>query len=367
MEKEKIADLYTDYLLSSFSKTTATGLSHVLEGAISHDQVTRFLASFKSGSKELWRKVKPSVRSHENENACLIFDDSIIEKAYTDENEIVCWHYDHSKQRTVKGINLLSAFYHSDIIETQERDHTTEAFRIPIAYEVVAKTLQCIDEKTKKEKRKSVLTKNERMQGMISQAISNQLKFKYVIADSWFGSSENMRFIKSRNKFFIFDMKINRQVALSQEHRNKGQWTSLGGVDMPDNKPTQVWLKDLEFPVMIIKQVFKNKDNSIGVRFLVSNDFDLSADDFKTIYKKRWSVEEYHKSLKQNVGIGQSPTRTVQTQSAHLFASILAYVKYERLKFCKKLNHFAIKAKIYLAAMKAAFMELQKLYDMNCA
>lgn len=96
---------------------------------------------------------------------------------------------------------------------------------------------------------------------------------------------------------------------------------------------------------------------------MVSNDLNLSADGFKTIYKKRCSVEEYHKSLKQNVGIGQSqsPTRTVQTPSAHLFASILAYLKLEGLKLSGK-NHFAFKAKIYFAANKAAFQEVQKLH-----
>ncbi|MEJ7709433.1 MAG: hypothetical protein WKF84_06135 [Pyrinomonadaceae bacterium] len=29
----------------------------------------------------------------------MIIDDSVEEKPYTDENEIVCWHYDHSKER----------------------------------------------------------------------------------------------------------------------------------------------------------------------------------------------------------------------------------------------------------------------------
>jgi len=38
-------ELYTDYLLSSFSYKTATGLSILLEGEISHDKVTRFLSS----------------------------------------------------------------------------------------------------------------------------------------------------------------------------------------------------------------------------------------------------------------------------------------------------------------------------------
>jgi IS4 transposase len=64
--------------------------------------------------------------------------------------------------------------------------------------------------------------------------------------------------------------------------------------------------------------------------YLASNDLELSAQQFQTLYRKRWSVEEYHKSLKQNASLAKSPTRTVATQTAHLFASLLAYVKLER-------------------------------------
>jgi hypothetical protein len=51
------------------------------------------------------------VRAHESEEACLVFDDTIVEKAYLDENELICWHYDPARQRNVKGINLLTGFY----------------------------------------------------------------------------------------------------------------------------------------------------------------------------------------------------------------------------------------------------------------
>ena len=87
----------------------------------------------------------------------------------------------------------------------------------------------------------------------------------------------------------------------------------------------------------------------------------MSDELFSTIYKKRWSVEEYHKSLKQNISIAKSPTRTLATQSNHVFALILAYVKLEKMKFINKLNHFALKTKIYHAALKAAFNELSIL------
>lgn len=46
----------------------------------------------------------------------LIFDDTIIEKQWTDENEIICYHFDHSKGRSVKGINFLNLIYHHNNI-----------------------------------------------------------------------------------------------------------------------------------------------------------------------------------------------------------------------------------------------------------
>ena len=350
---EDTLDLYTDYLLSSFGQTSATGLSRLVDGEISHDGITRLLSGNAFNSKMLWQKVKPLVRKYETPEACLIFDDVIIEKPYTDENEMICWHYDHSSGKSVKGINMLNAFYHAQDVQMGQ------PLRIPIGFQLILKTVLFCVIKTKRAKRKSPVTKNELMQQMIAQAVHNQLKFKYVLADSWFGSADNMRFIQKKKKFFIFDMKTNRQVALREQDRNAGHWTRINEIDIPDNTPVKVWLKDLEFPVLLTRQVFTNKNQSTGVRFLVSNDFSLSDDDFTTLYKKRWGVEEYHKSLKQNAAIGKSPTRTVKTQSNHIFSSIMAYVKLEKLIFSSKLNHFAMKAKIYLAANKAAFKELE--------
>ena len=57
MQAQRIADLYSDYLLASFGATTATGLSELLEGEISHDQVTRYLAGPKKTARDLWQTV----------------------------------------------------------------------------------------------------------------------------------------------------------------------------------------------------------------------------------------------------------------------------------------------------------------------
>ena len=102
---KQMLDIYSDYLLASFSQTSATGLSNLMNGEISHDQVTRFLSQEKKTSKDLWLIAKPFQRKINTSEGVLIIDDSIEEKPYTDENDIVCWHYDHSKDRSIKGIN----------------------------------------------------------------------------------------------------------------------------------------------------------------------------------------------------------------------------------------------------------------------
>ena len=94
-------DLCTDYLVSSTGPTTAMGLSRLLDGALSHDYITRWLSRTALGSPALWRAAKPVIRPAEaqrkaGEFAVLIVDDFILEQAHTDANELVCTHYDHN-------------------------------------------------------------------------------------------------------------------------------------------------------------------------------------------------------------------------------------------------------------------------------
>nr|WP_050984805.1 hypothetical protein [Thiorhodococcus drewsii] len=70
------------------------------------------------------------------------------------------------------------------------------------------------------------------------------------------------------------------------------------------------------------------------------------------LHKKRWKVKKHHKSLKSNAALAKSPTRTLRTQSNHVFLSICAAFKLECLKRVHKLNHFALRAKLYVEALQ---------------
>jgi hypothetical protein len=131
-------------IISSFGATTATGLSKLLDGQVSHDQIPRMLAGKKQDSAAWWQWVKPQVRKMQSGEEVMIIDDSIEEKPYTDENELVCWHYDHSKDRLVKGLNFITALYHS------------QGLSLPGGFTLKAKTEHYIDKKDGKTKRKSL-------------------------------------------------------------------------------------------------------------------------------------------------------------------------------------------------------------------
>jgi hypothetical protein len=345
---ENFSDLYSDYLISSTSYATATGMAGLL--SISHDKITRELSKGEYDSKYLWQKVKPYIHelTRSGEPVVLSFDDSIEEKPYTDESELICWHWDHVFQRSVKGVNFLTA-----LVDIQ-------GMRLPCSVEFVKKDTWVTDKKTGKRKRKSSKTKNEFFREMIIQCHKNFI-FDYVVCDTWYSSVENMKLIKGDlGEDFVMALKSNRKVALSQQAKEAKKYVSIESLQ-PGQQTVEVWLEGLDYPLLLVKQVFKNEDGTVGELYLVCSDLSLSFEQITTIYKKRWGVEEYHKSIKSNLCFSKSPTKTVKTQSNHFILSILAYVKMEWLKQRTNQNHFAMKARIYQVALKAAHSELLRL------
>ena len=66
----------TDYLISFFSKTIATGLSSLVDGCLSHYQITTFLQNPRWILLRMWLHVKPMVRELEKTKGAgvIIFD-----------------------------------------------------------------------------------------------------------------------------------------------------------------------------------------------------------------------------------------------------------------------------------------------------
>jgi hypothetical protein len=346
-KNNQIFELYIDYLVTSFSYTTATGLSNLLDGEISHDQITRFLSHKQFSSADLWKNVKKEVREIESEDGVLIFDDTVQEKPYSSENELINWHFDHTVGRSVKGINLLNCIYHSN-----------EA-SLPVAFKLITKPIQYCDIATRK--RKSEITKNDDLIAILKACKQNQLKWRYVLADSWFSSIGNMKFIHDKmKKYFLLALKSNRLIALSKEDKLQGRFQRIDSLDW-SGSPICGWVKGMDIPIILHRQIFKNKDGSEGILYLISNDIELEKASMETIYQKRWKVEVFHKNIKSNTGLAKSPAKKEKTQSNHIFMSLLATAKLEGLSLKKGLTTFGLKMKLYIKAQKVAIEAWQQM------
>lgn len=348
MSDDNLLDLYTDYLLVTPTYSTATGLSSVTDNKVSHDKITRLLSN-KIEAKTLWQQAKPMVEQVKSSQGLLIIDDSIEAKKHSKTNPLINWHFDHCSGKSVKGVNFVSSFYYSPECD----------MGLPVGVEFVRKDKQVTDGKGKLSF-KSKETKNEMMRRMVGHANSN-IGFKYVLADSWFSSSENMNCITNQcNSDFIMALKSNRVVALTKQDKAKGNYQSIKSL-MPEGRTMSVYLKQYSKPIQIAKQVFKNGDGSTGALYLATSDLSLDYQSLTTIYQKRWKVEEFFRSIKNNAAFAKAPTKTIRTSQAHFIASMIAYLKLERLKMKNNKNHYAIKSEIWLEATKAALRKLEKL------
>jgi hypothetical protein len=215
-------------------------------------------------------------------------------------------------------------------------------------------------------------SKNEYYRHLIHQAATNQIPFRYVLSDVWFAAAENMMFIKHIVKRdFVMPIKSNRKVALSWADKQQGRYHRVDTLVLANETMQEIYLESVDFPLLLVKQLFAPEghpeDGSVGLLYLTTSDLTLSYSDLTTTYRKRWHVEPYHKSIKQNASLEKSPTQTVVSQSNHFFAALCAYIKLEWLKSSSHLNHFAIKARLYLAAVQTAFRTLTSFQPIRLA
>ena len=351
---QKLQDIYIDFTISSFEKIEMTKLSK-LTGK-SHDTFTKHLLLNGSldDDKRLWKSIKPFLRDYENEDSgCIIIDDMLMHKPWTKVNDIVCWHYDHVSQSMQKGILMLNFHYTDDT-----------GISIPLGYEIITKTEDKWSDEYQKNVKKSLFSKNEIMQDKLYILhYNNEVKYKYILFDKWFASTKNLVFIEDElKKKFVCPIKSNRKIALTLEERNNGKYVNISTIDIKGGSSRLIYLEGYEKPLRLVKQVVKNGDDDESTYlYLVTNDIDLSFDEVLEIYKRRWKVEEYHKSLKQNLKIEHSPTKVETSQRNHIHLAVLGFIKLEKLRLNYKMNHFAIKEKIYIEALKIAYQKVGEL------
>ncbi len=179
---------YCQYLLSSQINYTVTNLAEHLEESISHDQINRYLRREKLTPRLVWEQVKLLIQS--DENAYIIFDDTVLDKRYSEEIELTRRQYSGNEHGVLRGIGKVSCVYVNS---------KTGQFWV-IDYRIYAPGG---DGKSKLD---HVL---EMLQSLVYQKL---LPFRTVLMDSWYATKNLMQYIDKLGKYYYCPLNKNRLI-----------------------------------------------------------------------------------------------------------------------------------------------------------
>lgn len=283
--------LYSQFLIATQKNYSCSELARVAPDEMSHDAANRMLLREKLVPKIIWDNVKRCV---DLDSGFLIMDDTVIDKSYSRNIGLTYWQYSGDAHGSVNGIGLLTLLWAKDGSEF-----------IPVDYRIY-------------DPNGDGKTKNDHFRDMLTLSKQRGFNPEYVIFDSWYGSIDNLKTIDNFNWKWVTRMKKNRLVsAVPRQHRN------LENLEIPA-QGLIVHLKAYGF-IKVFKLVFKDGN----IEYLATNDTNVSASDVERIYGKRWSIEQYHKGLKQQCGLEKCQARTARIQRNHIWCSITAFIALE--------------------------------------
>jgi len=302
MSKSKCSrELYCRFLEVTSTRYSALSLSEVApeEKSLSHDSISRWLAAAKVQPKDLWEVASKEIdRIH----GILAFDDVVIDKSRSEKMELVNWQYSGTEHGTVKGIGVVNALW-----QTSKEEYTPIDYRIWNPPD---------DGKTK----------NEHFRDMLSSAKSRGLEPEMVVADSWYSSLDNLKSIRSHGWDWVMGLKSNRLV-------NKPH-VQLCQLEIPD-EGLQVHLKGYGW----IK-IFRFEGKNGRTDYIGSSCLDLSREQIKTYFERRWSIEVMHRELKQTCGFGRCQANTGRAGRNHIGLSFIALIRKHRRRRCENISTY---------------------------
>ncbi|KEI35373.1 hypothetical protein FRA_34c05880 [Francisella sp. W12-1067] len=229
--------------------------SSMLNNVVKHDSFSRMLQVGDYSSHYVWNKGKSVLKTLQNSFKLLSLDNTIIHKLDSKINELINWFYDYSVGKAVKGINLISALLHSGKAD------------IPVCFEVQIKD-QLVVEKDKygkdRLKRKARYTINQLARSIVLQVLKNIGSFNYLIADRYFASKANLNFFNKHKIKFVLGICSNRLVAKSKADAKAGNYCRIDELELQEHETMKVYLKDINYSLVVTRQVYKNADNSTG-------------------------------------------------------------------------------------------------------
>lgn len=311
---------YCEFLVATQTNYTQTYLADY-HPHFSHDAINRYLQDDNITPAIVWEHANKHVE--QDPDGFLLFDDSVSDKNTSHKIELVRRQYSGNAHALIKGIGVVNCLYvnpksgHYWIIDWRvfdpQGDHKTK--------------LQHVKE-------------------MFDEAIAvKKLVFRVVLMDSWYATTELMVHIHRASKIFYCPLKSNRLVDDSQAQQ---PYQAVSGLQWSDQATAYGKLiKVHKFPGPLKVKLFRVATGNGRTEWVVTNDLEQdSVDDTRDICAVRWKIEQYHREVKQVLGIEKCQCRSAKAQRNHIGCVILAWIHFTALARSLKTTIYSMKERL---------------------
>lgn len=159
----------------------------------------------------------------------------------------------------------------------------------------------------------------------------------------------NQQPVGSQKLNFMFGVENNRIVSVE-----RGQYIQIQKFEGWSSEDIEtMYLKDYGM-VKMCRQMYKNVYRYYVMSTAqLENLESITAVDFNRVHDAHWSIERYHRALKQVCNIERFQVRNENPVKNHIFCAIKAFVQLELMRVEEKISHwYEIKKELYLKVIR---------------
>jgi len=318
---------YINFLVATpraFSALEAARVQPNSSDPPAHDAFTRLLHRLEPDPTTLWREAKAEVVL---DDGLLVFDDSTLDHLSARQIELVSRHWSGKHHKVVRGINLMTLVW------------TDGDRQIPVDYRLY-------------DKGRDHLTKNDHFQEVLEEARARGFQPRCVAFDSWYASLPNLKKIRSFNWTWLTRLKENRRV-----NPDRHGVQAIRGVEI-GAEGRVVWLEG--YGLIRVFKIVITKDD---IEYWATNDLTMSELTRVKWAGYSWTIENYHRGLKQFCGVERSSVRAARAQRNHIGMAVRAFLRLEIHCYRKGISWFEAKTSIIREAVRTYLAK--PLYTLN--
>jgi len=308
---------YINFLTATprtYSCTEAERVQPDQEKGPSHDSICRLLHRIPANASSLREESSQFVNKNKG---VLVLDDSTLDKPYAQKIELVTRHWSGKHHRVVSGINLVSLLW------------TDGDAHIPCDFRIYHKAS---DGKTK----------NDHFSDMLFKAKVTGFNPEYILSDSWYSGLKNLKIIASYDWFWLTRLKANRLI-----NPDSSGNIPLSYADISESGSV-VHLKGYGFV-----KIFGIVDKKGNTEYWATNNLNMDELERIRLSDFSWTIEEYHRGLKQFCGIERCQCRSAKAQRNHISLAVRTFIRFEIFSLRSGYSWFEAKTRIIRNAVRA--------------